>query len=101
MTHQVDFKNYNENRNQYYCNLGKCEIKQTIFQLEEGKSFFKTFWLENKEDTLKQKWVVFYADASIRSIHMISKQINEITYSKVPNKLGVRITVLVGTNLEI
>ena len=79
MTHQVDFKNHNENSNQYYCNFGKCEIKQTIFQLEEGKSFFKTFWLENKEDTLKQKWIVFYADASIRSIRMISKRINEIT----------------------
>ena len=40
----------------------------------------RTFWFENKEDTLKQKWIVFYADASIRSVHMISKRINEITY---------------------
>jgi hypothetical protein len=40
----------------------------------------RTFWFENKEDTLKQKWIVFYADASIRTVHMISKRINEITY---------------------
>ena len=44
-------------------NFAKCEIK-----LKEGKSFLRTFWLENKEDTMKQKWIVFYADGSIRSI---------------------------------